>query len=410
MFKVTLRSESSSKTKTVSIAAATADDAFNEASLMQGWLVQDVVAVTQNIKQAGILGISTSSVQKKISPKELIRFCEGLSTMLTAGISTVDAIRFYANALPDAGKKNLFLNIAADIERGEAPDVAFAKTGVFTDIFTGLIKAGVSSGELANALASVAHQTRIIVEFSSRLRRILITPIAVLVILTGIFIAAQIILTPRIETMLAGCGANPDVFSAAVFGMSHFIQATWILFVISVVAIAVIIFKSRPLKTFLLNAMMSKWRLLRNVIMGMRQLLFIGTLNMVVGSRVPMEEALKVCAFVLRGSALGDEVETARTQYLSGIECSECIKRYTSCEAHVVHMLAIGEKTGTLLTQLSLCTTMLEAEAKTAMDDFAVVSSTISTVIPIFVIGFTFITSYLPIVLMSTSLMNSFTQ
>ena len=121
-----------------------------------------------------------------------------------------------------------------------------------------------------------------------------------------------------------------------------------------------------------------------------------------------MEESLRICVLVLKGTAMSSEVEAARTQYLSGINVSDCIKRYTSCEPTVVHMLAIGEKTASLPAQLTLCTKMLEEQAEEAMTDFATITSTISTIVPVFVIGFTFISSYLPIVLMSARLMQSF--
>jgi len=70
-------------------------------------------------------------------------------------------------------------------------------------------------------------------------------------------------------------------------------------------------------------------------------------------------------------------------------------------------MIAIGEKTGQLPEQLTLCAEMVEVQTKDAMDVLSARVQTLSTVIPVMLIAFIFISSYMPIVMMSAQMMKS---
>ena len=408
-FRITMRNiDNPEKHRSKTIEAVDEDSAYSLADTERGWEISGVSDMGPS-KAAGSGFSFFRRNTNKFPTKDLIRFCRGMSTMLNAGISTVDSLNFYSNNLPQKHLQLVLRKISYEIEMGEQPDVAFAKTGLFSNVFIGLIKAGVSSGDLGGALNSIAHQMYILTSFRSRLKRIMTVPLAVLVFLALIFIAAQCIITPRIEQMLVANRAVPDAFSAAVFTMSHFVQKAWPFAIGGFLFVLGFFIWRKGARDIVVNFLMSKWRLLRTVIMSMRQLTFVGTLNMMICNKIPMEEALRICVLVLKGTAMSQEVEEARTQYLSGINVSDCVKRYTSCEPTVVHMLAIGEKTASLPAQLTLCTKMLEEQAEEAMTDFATVTSTISTIVPVFVIGFTFVASYLPIILMSARMMQAFT-
>jgi type II secretory pathway component PulF len=71
-------------------------------------------------------------------------------------------------------------------------------------------------------------------------------------------------------------------------------------------------------------------------------------------------------------------------------------------------MMAIGEQTGQLPEQLNLCASMLEDQTKNAMDALASRVQLLSTAIPVLLIAFIFISSYMPIVMMSAKMMQSF--
>jgi general secretion pathway protein F len=330
-----------------------------------------------------------------------------MSVMLSAGISIVDALEFYTSTLPSKGLKAVLLQVQESLKSGDSPNVAFSRTKAFSPLFVGLVTAGAASGDLGSALRSLAKQLELQLQLKSKIRKIVMLPSVVITLLFGIFLAAQLVVTPKIENMLTANGVAPDAFSKVIFQMAKITEAIWVPVVLAVIAAVVTVALSPKVREFILNVGMSRLRSVREVVMGVRQTTFVGTLSMLQNSGIVMEEALGITAGVMSGTPMGREVEEVRNQYLTGLDVSKCVRQFTSCDPTVVHMIAIGEKTGQLPEQLTLCAGMVEDQTKDAMDILSSRVQTMSTVIPVVLIAFIFVSSYLPIVMMSAQMMKS---
>jgi type IV pilus assembly protein PilC len=406
-YKVVLRNlDNPLKTKIVTVTGADTTEAMAAAE-KDGWLAAGATELG-NVSSAFSLSLGKKAKDSKFSNPELVKFCKGMSVMLKAGISIVDALDFYSANLPSKGLKKVLLDIQDSLKAGDPPQVAFGKTKAFNALFVGLVAAGAAAGDLSGALESLSHQLELQQNLRSRLRKIVILPAAVITILVGIFLAAQLVVSPRIEAMLTANRVSPDAFSAFVFKMADVTAMIWmpVLGIIFLLVMTVVFHKG--LRMTLLSVVMSRVKSLRDVIMGVRQTTFIGTLSMLQNSGIVMEEALAITAGAMGNNPMGKEIEEVRSQYLTGLDVSKCVRQFTSCEPTVVHMMAIGEQTGQLPEQLSLCAGLLEGQTKNAMEGLASKVQVLSTAIPVFLIAFIFISSYMPIVMMSARMMQSF--
>ena len=406
-YKVVLRNLANPlKTKIVSVNAEDTAQAMTSAE-KDGWLAAGATEVG-TVKPTFSFSAGKSIKDSKFSNPELVKFCKGMSVMLKAGISIVDALEFYSANLPSKGLKKVLLNIQDSLKAGDPPQVAFGKTKAFNALFVGLVAAGAAAGDLSGALQSMAHQMELQQTLKAKLKKIIILPAVVISLLAGIFLAAQLVVTPKIRDMLLSNRVSPDAFSAFVFKMADITAMIWIPLVGIIVAMVLVVAFNKPLRATLLAVAMSRLKTLREVIMGVRQTTFIGTLSMLQNSGIVMEEALAITAGAMANNPMGKEIEEVRNQYLTGLDVSKCVRQFTSCEPTVVHMMAIGEQTGQLPEQLSLCASMLEDQTKNSMDALSSKVQILSTAIPVFLIAFIFISSYMPIVMMSAKMMQNF--
>jgi type IV pilus assembly protein PilC len=406
-YKVVLRNLNNPlKTKIVTVVGEDTAQAMSAAE-KEDWLAAGATEIGE-AKSAFSFSVGSKIRDSKFSNPELVKFCKGLSVMLKAGISIVDALEFYSNSLPSKGLKKVLLDIQDSLKAGDPPQVAFGKTKAFDALFVGLVAAGAAAGDLSAALENMAHQMELQQTLKTKLRKIIILPTTVITLLAGIFLAAQLIVTPRIKDMLLSNRVQPDAFSAFVFKMSEITAVIWIPTVAVIVALTLTIIFNKSLRLMSISIAMSRLKTLRDVIMGVRQTTFIGTLSMLQNSGIVMEEALSVTAGAMSNNPMGKEIEEVRNQYLTGLDVSKCVRQFTSCEPTVVHMMAIGEQTGQLPEQLNLCASMLEDQTKNAMDALASRVQLLSTAIPVLLIAFIFISSYMPIVMMSAKMMQSF--
>ena len=354
---------------------------------------------------------ATSKKEAKVKPfskKALVDLFRGLGSMPRAQINTADALKYYSNDLPDKVLSGTLLQIREDIAKGMNVHEAFRRTGRFNDTIVGLIQAGSDAGQLHHAFNSLAARLKSELHFSKQLKKATVTPCVIICVLVGAFITSQVKIVPQVEEMLSGVGAKPDGITALSFKVSHFTQSVWPVFVAILVGIALVIYRSGHVQSLILGLAMSRWRLLRQLIMSLRQLTFLSTIKLLHSNGINLAKSIRVSANSVRNTPLYDELRTAADKYEhSGVPLSTAFAKYTSVDSQVTHMLSIGEKSASLDSQLEMLSEMYEEDAQNYMAAFAATISFIVLIIAVSLIAAVFIDTFLPIFMMGPKMMQS---
>ncbi|MCX6880031.1 MAG: type II secretion system F family protein [Verrucomicrobia bacterium] len=366
------------------------------------------VSPAQVARKPLVAGMLQPQKIKPFSKKVMVDLFRGLGSMLRAQINTADALKYYSHGLPNKTLVDALLHIREDIGNGINVHEAFRRTGRFSDTVVGLIQAGSDAGQLHHAFNSLAIRLKSELHFSKQLKKATITPSVIICILLGAFITSQVKIVPQVEQMMSGVGAKPDGMTAISFKVSHFTQAVWPVVVISLIAIAITIFRSAHVRTLILGLAMSKWRLLRLLIMSLRQMTFLSTIKLLHSNGINLAKSIRVSANSVRNTPFYAELRTAADKYEhSGVPLSTAFAKYTSVDSQVTHMLSIGEKSASLDSQLAMLTEMYEEDAENHMATFSATVSFLVLIIAVLLIAAVFIGTFLPIFLMGPKMMQS---
>jgi type II secretory pathway component PulF len=347
---------------------------------------------------------------KEFKKKELVDLFRGLSSMLRAQINTADALKYYSHGLPNKAVVDALTRIREDINAGINVHEAFRRTGRFSETIVGLIQAGSDAGQLHHAFKSLAERLKTELYFQKQLKKATITPGCIIAVLVAAFITSQVKIVPQVEEMLNGVGAKPDGMTAISFKVSHFTQAVWPVFVLTVIGIALVIIRSSHVRNLILGFTMSKWRLLRLLIMSIRQMTFISTIRLLHSNGINLAKSIRVSANSVRNTPFYNELRTAADKYEhSGVPLSTAFAKFTSVDAQVTHMLAIGEKSASLDSQLEMLSEMYEEDSQSHMNAFSAAISFLVLIIAVMLIAAVFIGTFLPIFLMGPKMMQSAT-
>lgn len=345
---------------------------------------------------------------REFSKKELVDMFRGLGSMLRAQINTSDALKYYCHGLPNKSMVDSLMRIRDDINSGMNVHEAFRRTGRFSETIIGLIQAGSDAGQLHYAFKSLAERLKSELHFQKQLKKATITPGVIIAVLTGAFIVSQVKIVPQVEEMLNGVSAKPDGMTAISFKVSHFTQAVWPVFIIGVISIAVVIIRSAKVRNLILGFTMSKWRLLRLLIMCLRQMTFISTIKLLHSNGINLAKSIRVSANSVRNTPFYAELREAADKYEnSGVPLSTAFAKYTSVDSQVTHMLAIGEKSASLDAQLEMLCEMYEEDSQNHMNTFSAAISFIVLIIAVGLISAVFVGTFLPIFLMGPKMMQS---
>jgi type II secretory pathway component PulF len=338
--------------------------------------------------------------------KPLIVMCKSLAAMLDAQIPLPKALEFYNAHLTREDLRLTLKSIAAAVDRGDEVHKAFAATGRFDSTFIGLVRAGTMSSNLSGALRALARRMKINADFQGSIRKALLTPLCILAFLWLILIYSMTGLVPGVEKMLTDMRVEPDPFSGAVFAFSHFFTAIYVPTTIVMIVFGLACWRSRGFRTLIFAFLLKHLKLLRQIILGFRQLTFIGTFEMLLSNNVPISDALDTCAITVKNTPLQQELLTVKAQMALGLNLGEAIRKYTSVDPQLSHMLEIGEKSSNLTEQLRLLRDLYEEETALRIEFFTGFVGVASKVLTVSIIAMIYIGTYMPIVLAGPKMMN----
>ena len=400
LFHITLRNiKNPAVSKTLEINAPSRDQATMMAA-REGFRVALIKSLASAARTAG--------KHRNISNKELIKLFRGLTSMLKANISTADALLYYAQGLPDPELQTSLFSIRERLEAGLPVHVAFAKERRFDPGILTIIEAGADAGQLHEAFSSLARRIKTEMVFTSKLRTALVVPCMVILFQIGLFIWSQTGVVTQVENTLKSVRQEPDPLSKVIFSFSHVVQFWWPFFIIGLVTFIITLIRSSDFRQNLLTLLMTKWVLLRRLVMGLRQTSYIGTLQMLYANGINLARASALAAKVMDGTPMyAGFVKASKVYETSGIPFSEALKRNAGLDPQVVHMIGIGEKSASLPQQLELLRDIYEEDTAAYMTDFTAVINFITLATAVFIIALVFTGAMLPIFLMGPRMMQS---
>ena len=140
--------------------------------------------------------------------------------------------------------------------------------------------------------------------------------------------------------------------------------------------------------------------------MSLRQMTFLSTIRLLYSNGINLAKSLRVGAVSVKTTPFYDELRKAADIYeKSGVPLSSAFAKYTSVDPQVVHMLAIGERSASLDTQLQMLSEMFEEDAEQLMDDFSQFISLVVMIIAVLLIAAVFLGTFMPIFMMGPQMM-----
>ena len=282
--------------------------------------------------QAGKDNAKSSLFSKRNKPfkrKELVQMFRSLASMLRAQISTGDAVKYYAHGHPNKDMVNSLNQIYSDVNKGVPIHSAFKRSEKFDDMTIGLIQAGGDTGQLDTAFAELGKRIRSEMHFRKKIRKLIMLPCIVIPILIGAFIASQVKIVPQVETMMAGMEAKG--FVKLSFQVSHVVQKIWPLVVLMLIAAAITVWKSNAVKNMIINLAMAKFRVVRSMIMSLRQMTLLSTIRLLYSNGINLAKSLRVGANSVKTTPFYDELNKAAEAY----EKSRFAAVFCFCQIHI---------------------------------------------------------------------------
>lgn len=306
-------------------------------------------------QRSGSRDVDLQEMLTRISPMDIAEMTRQLATLVRAGVPLVDSMTAIVEQTENPKLKRVLSAVRTDLNEGTSFFKALANhPKVFGSTYVNMVRAGESSGTLEIVLSRLADFTESQVQLRNRVIGALTYPVIMLIISILIVAAMMILVVPKITIMFEDLGAEMPLITRVLIFVSDVLSTWW---------------PALLLLGFGAATMFQRWRtseegapkwdrfLLKVPVLGdlVRKIAiarFSRTLSTLLSSGVPLLTAMEIVENVVANRVLSAVLGEARVAIREGDTISGPLKRSEEFPPMVVHMVAIGERSGELENML----------------------------------------------------------
>ena len=286
-------------------------------------------------------------------------FTRQLASLVKANIPLVECLSAVAEQSENPTLKEALSSIRDNVNEGLALNKAMRKyPKIFTNIYVSMVEAGEASGTLDTILLRLAEFTEAQNELNSKVKSAMIYPVIMIVVTLLILAGLFTYIIPQVTQIFKDSGKKLPWYSEIVINISDWILSYWHLILIGTLFVVILFqrWKSSPKGRDQFDALVLKLPVVGKIARLVAISRFTKTLSTLLTGGVPMLQALDIVTNVVDNAVLRDAVAAARDNISEGESIAAPLKKSNEFPPIVIHMIAIGEKTGELehmLTQVS---------------------------------------------------------
>ncbi len=342
--------------------------------------------------------------QGRVKLRDLSIFFRQFSTMINAGVSLVRCLDVLEQQTSSFRLKEIIRDIESEIEGGASLSRAMSKyPKTFSTLATGLIRAGEVGGvldETADRLATFIEKD---LDLRRKVKSAMTYPILVMVFAMGIVLVLTTYILPKFMQVFTDLGLEEDKFplpTLMMMNFSKFVIHRWWAVILIVVALVIVFNRIRATKTGkrYLDMITLKLPVFGSLSHKVAVARFSRTLATLLGSGVPILQAMETTAGTISNDLISDAVLAARASIREGDTIGDPLAASRQFPPMVVQMIAIGEETGQLDTMLEKVADFYESEVDAALQSLAAALEPIMIIVLGVIVGFIVISMFLPLI------------
>ncbi len=305
-------------------------------------------------------------IRERITPSDVATFTRQLSTMINAGLPITEALLILRSQSKGSMQK-IVAQILADVEAGESFSASLSRHNkIFSPTYIALVKSGEVGGVMDAVLLRLADNLEKQAEFGSKVKGALIYPAIIIIGMLVVSLIMMIFVIPRLTSLYAEFDATLPLPTRILIGISNFTINYWFI-VLALIIGGIYIFnlykatKDGRKKIDELSFKVPVFGELQKQVILTE---LTRTLALMVGSGVPILEALNITSGVVGNTVVSDALKDSARQVEKGFPIAFSFARHPDAFPFILsQMVAVGEETGKMDEVLTKVSHIFEVES-----------------------------------------------
>ena len=349
--------------------------------------------VRAGIKQkAGSRDVNLRDMLIRVTPMDVAEMTRQLATLQKAGVPLVDSLTALVEQTENPKMKRALSRVRTDVNEGLSLHQALEKhPHIFGETYSNMVRAGESSGTLELVLQRLADFTEAQVRLRNKIIGALTYPVIMMIIASFIVAAMMILVVPKITIMFEDLGADLPFITKVLIFLSDTLSSWWPMLILMLIGLGYLFKRWQETENG-----RERWDrfVLRVPVLGQlaRKIAiarFSRTLGTLLNAGVPLLTAMIIVENVVDNKVLAQVISDARNAIREGDSIAGPLKRSEAFPPMVVHMVAIGERSGELENMLTNVSESYENQVDTQ------VNALTSVLEPIMIVGMGIVVAFL---------------
>lgn len=374
-------------------------DAESKAELMDYLKLNRYIVIDVKVEENSYsLGNSLGNL-KKIKSKDLAVFCKQLYAMLKAGVTIVTSLEILKQQTENKRLSKIIGQMYEDLQKGNTLSEALSHhKGVFPEIFISMVEAGELSGNIDVIMDRLSTHFEKEYKIENKVKSAMTYPAILAVVASSVVVFLLTSVMPTFVDMYSSSGVPLPAITTTLINISNALKNYWYIFILFVVAI---VFAASTLKKnssvqFQTDSFKLRIPVYKNLELKIATSRFTRTLSTLMGSGVPLLQALDTVSGVTGNTFIGSKILEAKEDVRRGLSLSQPLKKQNVFPPMVHNMIKIGEDSGSIEEILDKTADFYDEEVETAINRVTAMLEPIMIVFMAIIIGFIVLAMVIP--------------
>ena len=334
-----------------------------------------------------------------IKLKDVSRFTRQFAAMVSAGLPLVQCLDILGAQTENKALALAVKQVSGDIQGGNNLAESLGKhPKAFSNLYCNMVAAGEQSGNLDGVLNRLAEYQEKAEALKRKIKGAMTYPVIVLVIAVVATVVMLTFVVPTFAEMFTDMGQDLPGPTKVVMDLSNMMQAYWWvgLLMAGGGTFAFLKYYKTPKGRVKVDALKLKLPIFGDLERKSAVSRFAQTLSTLLSSGVTIIDALGITARTSGNKIVENGIMRTLEKITGGTSISEPLKDTQVFPPMVIHMIAVGEKTGDLSGMLKKVSEFYEEEVDAAVDALTSVIEPIMICVIGVIVGGILISMYMP--------------
>ena len=336
----------------------------------------------------------------RIRPAEIGMMTRQLATLMGAGFPLVSALEAVISQTESARLKTVLAQLREKIVEGQSlADALQTYPGIFSAVYTNMIRAGEASGTLELVMERLADISEKQEAMKSRIRAAMTYPILMLLLGSAILFFLMTHVVPNITGIFVEMQRSLPAPTRILIEISRFLQNYLVIILLALPVAAIVIrqvFKTEKGRRVFDRALF-KLPVISSILKKLSAARFAQMLGSLIENGIPMLGALQVVRGITDNRLFGETIDKAADDVSKGQGLAHSLRGVELIPPLAVQMIEVGEQSGELEKMLAKVADFYERQLEDQLLGLTSLMEPLMIVVMGLIIGFIVLSICLPI-------------